>query len=233
MYRTIGIKFLTALIISLCAIPAFASDSLMDVREYAVKVYDILDIDSNGNASLDTATVRKFVFDGAIRTYSDIGDPRTKKIPVSAGVAGVYIDAGLISIVGVILDSNKTFQAMQQVAPNMLNDVNYYNNLTGTYYRPRYYIRHGDSIDIYPRPFRNDTVTVLYFARGAFPYGTKSDTVTIVMPLENRMAVVYATASLCELRRRNFESSAIYEKLYEQEVARLRSRFEFEGIKNQ
>jgi hypothetical protein len=233
MYRTIGIKFLTVLIFSLLASSVSASDSLMDVREYMMRVYDILNLDSNGTKTLDTVSVREFTFDGGIRAYTDLGDPRTDKFAVTAGVSGIFIDEGLIRVVGIILDSNKTFQAMQRVEPHRFSDLSYYKNLTGKQSRPKYYLRHGDSINIYPRPGKNDTITVFYFARGAFPYGGRSDTVSVVMPVEYRWAVIYATAVLCEIRRGNFDRAAEFEKLYQQEVMRLRTRFELEGLTKQ
>lgn len=226
----IGGTLLTVLIFSLLlTFTVQASDSLMDVREYMTRTYEVLNLDTNGTNVLDTATVRKFVFDGAWRAYSDLGDPRTKKIVVTEEVSGIHIDEGLIWIVGIVLDSNMNFRAMSQVDLTKLNDLNYFQSLEGKQTRPRYYIRHGDSINIYPKPGEEDTITVFYFARGAFPSGARSDTVSIIMPSEYRFAVIYASAIYCEVRRRNLDGVGFFEKLYQQEVTRLRTRFELEG----
>lgn len=226
----IGGTLTTALIFSLLlTFTVQASDSLMDIREYMTRTYEVLNVDTNGTNILDTGTVRKFVFDGAWRAYADLGDPRTGKYAVTAGSSGIHIDEGLIWIVGIVLDSNTSFQAMMQVDLTKLDDLNYYSSLEGEQERPRYYIRHGDSINIYPRPGEEDSITVFYFARGEFPSGARSDTVSIIMPSEYRFAVIYASAIYCEVRRRNLDGVGFFEKLYQQEVVRLRSRFELEG----
>lgn len=223
MYRTIGILCLTALIISgVCR----ASDSLMSVREYRTRTYELLNCDTLGPSNLDTSIVRKFVVDGAIRTYTDLGDARTKKVAVTTGVSGIFVDQGLIWIAAAVLDSNKTFFPMQQVDVIQLREKTYYSSVVGTQVRPRYFIRHGDSISIYPRPQRGDTISIYYYARGKFP----TDTQNVVIPSEYRFAVVYAAAVYCELRRGNFDRAQLYEQFYAQEVARLRMRFEMEGL---
>ena len=207
---------------------AQGSDSLMDVGEYSNRVYDILNLDSNGTKGLDTGTVKEFVMDCAMKAYSDLGDPKAGKFIIPAGSSGVFISAGLIRIVAVILDSNKTFQSVKRIDPSRFSDESYYSNLTGVYSRPKFYIRHGDSINIYPRPSKADSITVLYFDRGPFP-GTRADTVSIIMPVEYRWAVIYATAVLCEIRRGNWDRAEAFEKFYQQEIVRLRTRFELEG----
>ena len=224
MYRTIGITCLTALIISgFCQ----ASDSLMSVREYRTRTYELLNCDTLGPSNLDTAVARKFVVDAAIRAYSDLGDARTKKVAVTAGVSGIFVDQGLIWIAAAVLDSNKTFFPMQQVDVVQLREKTYYSSVTGIQVRPRYFIRHGDSISIYPRPQAKDTISVYYYARGKFP----TDTQNVVIPAEYRFAVIYAAASLCELRRGNFDRVQLYEQLYDKEILRLRTRFEMEGLR--
>jgi hypothetical protein len=230
MYRLIGIKFLTALIISLFAVPVMASDSLMDVREYMNKVCDILPIDSNGTKNLDTATLKEFTIDGAMKAYSDLGDPKAKKFVVTKDVPGILVDAGLMRITLAMLDTNGNYQVLKRIEPSRLSDASYYNTLKGVANRPKFYIRHGDSINIVPAPAKGDTLKVFYYARGPFPYEARPDTVSIIMPSEYRWAVVYATAALCEIRRGNFDEAAGFEKLYQQEIMRLRTRFELEGL---
>ena len=233
MYRMTGLRFLTVLIGSLLVTSATASDSLMDSREYMTKTYNVLNVDTNGTKTLDTATVRGFVFDAAMKAYSDLGDPRAGKYVITAKTPGVFISEGLIRIMVAILDTNNTYQVLKRIDPAKLSDESYYATLTGTLGRPKFYIRHGDSINLVPPPAKNDTLKVFYFARGPFPYGTKSDTVTITLPAEYRWAVVYAAAGICELRRGTFDKADAFEKLYQQEVARLRTRFELEGITEQ
>ena len=126
-----------------------------------------------------------------------------------------------------MLDTNNNYQVLKRIDPAKLSDESYYSTLIGTFARPKFYIRHGDSINLVPPPAKNDTLKVFYFARGSFPY---SDTVNIILPSEYRWAVVYAAAGMCELRRGNFDKAEAFEKLYQQEVARLRTRFELEGI---
>jgi hypothetical protein len=146
----IGGMLLTALIISLILlflpITVKASDSLNTIRDIMTKSYMLLAVDTNGTDLLDTATVRRLAYDGSVRAYTDLGDARAKKIAIVADSSGYEIDFGLISIEGIVLDSNQTFQAMQRIEPSLLNDLTYYNNLTGQENRPRYYIRHGDSL---------------------------------------------------------------------------------------
>lgn len=228
MCRITGLLFLTVLIISS---GAMASDSLMDVGEYMNRTYDIMNLDSNGTKTLDTGTVKEFVMDAAMKAYSDLGDPKAGKYAIAIGGSGIFIDAGLIRIAAVFMDSMKTFKALKRIDPSKMSDMAYVGNLTGTYGRPSYYIRHGDSINLYPRPVKADTVKVWYFARAAFPYETRPDTVSIIMPVEYRWAVIYAAAVFCEIRRGNYDRAEAFEKLYQGEVARLRTRFEIEGLR--
>ena len=227
MRQKIGTKFLMVLIGSLLVSSAVASDSLMDSREYMTKTYNVLNVDTNGTKMLDTVTVKGFVFDAAMKAYSDLGDPRAGKYVITAKTPGVFISAGLISIVVAMLDTNNNYQVLKRIDPAKLSDESYYSTLIGTFARPKFYIRHGDSINLVPPPAKNDTLKVFYFARGSFPY---SDTVNIILPSEYRWAVVYAAAGMCELRRGNFDKAEAFEKLYQQEVALLRTRFELEGI---
>jgi hypothetical protein len=203
----------------------------MDIGEYSNRTYDILGLDSNGTRNLDTCTVKEFVMDGATKAYSDLGVPKAGKYLVPAGSSGVFISAGLVRIVSVAWEYNYKYKALKRIDPSKISDESYYKDFTDAdkAIRPSFYIRHGDSINIVPRHTTADTITVMYFDRGPFP-GSRADTVSVVMPVEYRWAVIYAAASFCEIRRRNFGAAREFEKLYQQEVMRLRARFELEGI---
>lgn len=223
-----GFRLLMAAIISLLVCPVVASDSLLTVREVAVKTYQLLSLDTSGVADLDSALMHRFATDGSIRAYTDLGDPKAKKIAITKDLSAYEVDAAMISIRGIVFDTNQTFRALREVFPERLNDLTYYSNLEGAVMRPSYYIRHGDSVVILPTPKGNDSIYVFYFARGKFPY---ADTVAVVIPSEYRMAAIYATMIYCQLRMDNYEKVEFLEKLYATEIIRLRSRFEFADIK--
>ena len=205
-----------------------ASDSLLTVRECVVRTCWILNIDTTGTDKLDSALLHQFATDGVMKAYTDLGSPMAKKIAISDGTSGYLVDDGLLWVRGAIFDTNSTFNGLIEIEPDSFGNRQYFNNLSGTLDRPKYFIRHGDSIVIVPRPVSDDSLYIFYFGRGAFPY---ADTVSITIPSEYRMAAVYATATYIELRRRNFDAMAAYEQLYEKEIIRLRRKFEIAGIK--
>lgn len=219
-----GRMLLTGLIINLLVASASASDSLLTVREIGVRAYQFLSLDTSGVGDLDSALMNQFATDGAIRAYTDIGDPKGKMIPILRNTTGYLVDDALISIRGIVFDTNQTFRALREVIPERLTDLTYYSNLEGTLMRPSYYVRHGDSVRIYPPPKSNDSMYVFYFARGKFPY---ADTVAVTIPSEYRMAAIYATMIYGEIRRQNYDKVPVLEGLYDKEVIRIRSRFEF------
>jgi hypothetical protein len=199
----------------------------MTVTEYRVKVLEVLNADTTGTAVLDTHTVNRFVRDGAIRAYTDIGIPKGKKIALVKNTGGYLVDAGLLWIRGIVVDTADEFMAMREIQVSQLSDANYYNSLKGEIARPGFYIRHGDSIRIYPIPQATDSIYVFYFARAKYP-AANADTVTI--GTEQRFAVIYAAAAYCCARAGRSDKWKFFEDLYTQEVMRLRSRFEFEGL---
>jgi len=217
----LGLLFLTAAITN-------ASDSLMTVRNCAVRTCQILNIDTTGTGKFDSTLLNQFATDGAMRAYTDLGVAKSKKIAISGGISSYLVDAGLLWVRGALFDTNYAFAGLMEIDPDSFSNKQYWSNLQGTLTRPTYYIRHGDSIMIIPRPPDNDSLYIFYFAREAFPY---ADTVSIQISSEQRMAAIYATAIFIELRRRNFEAVGMFEQFYQQEIGRLREKFEISGVR--
>lgn len=222
--KTIGIWIILATIISGYV---SASDSLVTVKQYRSRVYELLSCDTTGTSVLDTGLVRRYVQDGVIRAYTDVGIAKSKKMKLTRGTASYLVDAGLTWIKGITLDTNGDFAAMKEIQVSKLSDESYYSTLVGKGSRPEFFIRHGDSIRIYPTPQGTDSLYIFYFARDAFP---PADTTTILVPIEYRYAVLYASTSLCAIRMGRFDLYSIFENAYNQEVQRLRTKFEIEGI---
>lgn len=212
--------------IGLLTVSGYAADSLMTVQEYQTKIYQAISADTNGTDLLDDALVMSYAKDAITRVYTDIGLPMQKKITITDGDAAYLVDNGLVWVKGATFDTNQTFSSLRPIEAWRLTDESYYSNLEGTYARPKFYIRQGDSITLYPAPEYNDTIYVFYFARGAFP---ATDTTTISVPLEMRQAIIYAGAELCQIRRSNWAAADKFHERYMNEVARIRTKFEIEG----
>jgi len=95
------------------------------------------------------------------------GDAENKKVAVTAGVSGIFVDQGLIWIAAACAGFQQDVFPMQQVDVVAVAEKTYYSSVTGIQVRPRYFIRHGDSISIYPRPQAKDTISVYYYARAS------------------------------------------------------------------
>lgn len=212
---------------TIISLPVRASDSLQTVTQYGVRIYEVLNCDTNGTAVLDTHTVRKFARDAAIKAYTDIGIPKGKKIAIVNGTSGYLVDAALIWIKGIVFDTNGDFRALREIAVERLSDQTYYSSLVGTGARPEYYARHGDSIRIFPEPATNDSIYVFYFARDKFP-AANADTINI--PIEYKDAVVWAGAGYCAVRMNRPDLIQLFGALYKEEVMRVRGKMEFEGV---
>lgn len=200
-----------------------ANDSLLTVAQARSKTYRLLGTDTTGTSILDTATMSLFVKDATVDAQSDIGKPRAKKIVVVADQSSYFVDEGLTWIKGITLDTNNTFYALKPVELDRVTDMTYYNNLTGTFRRPQFFVRHGDSIKVYPAPVESDTIQIFYYARDKFPY---SNADTIFLPVEYRNAVVYKAAHYAELRRKNFDKANMWLQLYSREIAMLRHKYQ-------
>jgi len=205
--------------------PVFATDSLMTIQEYRTKTYQIINVATTGNDILDSTILVSFVKDAVIRVYTDIGLPKSKIMSITANTASYLVDDALIWIKGITLDTNEFFSSLREIDVSRLSEASYYNDLSGQSSRTRFYIRHGDSIRLYPPPTEDDSMYVFYFARGAFP--AVVDTISISS--ECRMAILYATAEMCNIRRGMYNDADYFAKKYNEEVVRVRRKFEVEG----
>ena len=223
------------LIVLLTMLPSlsYGVDSLMTVGESRAEALTLLNLKVTGAGPLDSSTVDFFVKESAIRVCTDIGVPKGKMINITDGTTGYLVDDALIWIKGVILDTNKVFRSMKPLALEQLTEETYHGTLVGTTTRPSYYIRHGDSIRIYPPPAASDSIYVFYFARNAYQGTARPETTTVVIPVEYRLAVLYGTCQMSLMRLKDFPGADYYKGLYYEEVARLRTRFEFEREKKQ
>ncbi len=217
--------FILLLIPSLSFGAATGEDSLMSSQTVSERAYNLLNIKTTGAGSLDTNTVYFFVREAALRVCTDIGIPKGKMINITDGQTGYLVDNALIWIKGVIADTNLTIWSLRPIELERLTDESYYRNLKGRATRPSYYVRHGDSIRIYPPPTESDSIYVFYFARLKYPTST---TELLHVPQEYRVAILYATCQMCLMRVKDFQGADYYKGLYYEEVARLRTRFEFE-----
>jgi hypothetical protein len=222
------------LILLLCPSFVFGApsgeDSLMSTQTVAERSYNLLNLKTTGVASLDTNIIYFFVREAALRACNDIGVPKGKMINITEGTTSYLVDDALIWIKGVVLDTNEVFKSMRPVELDRLTDNTYYRSLKGKTIRPDYYIRHGDSISIYPPPAASDSIYVFYFVRLAYPSNTTS---LYNVPQEYRLAIIYGTCQMSLMRLRDYQGAEYYKGLYYEEVARLRTRFEFEVERKQ